>query len=77
MADLVAIDPEPVGKDAVVYLEHLLKKARAGKLSCVAVAYVYRDGSTGSGWSQSQNLASIIGAVSGLHGKLVKELING
>ncbi len=75
LADLIAIDPEPVGADVVAYLEHQLARAREGTLSAIAVAYVYRDGTTGSGFSRQHNLAAMTGAVTALQAKLVADMI--
>lgn len=75
MADLTVIDAEPVGEDVVAYLEDLLCRARAGEFSSIAVAFVYRDGSTGSGNSSAPSLAALLGAVAGLQHKLAEDLV--
>lgn len=73
MPDLTVITPHPAGQGIVAYLEQLLEQARAGELSAIAVAKVYRDGTTGSGWSEVPALAAMIGAVTTLQAKLVED----
>jgi len=75
VADLVAIDAEPVGASVVAYLESLLERARAGEFSAIAAAYVYRDGSTSSGYSDQHNLATMVGSVEALKVKLVRDML--
>jgi hypothetical protein len=75
--DLRAIDVEPVSASVLAYLEDLTERARAGEFSTIAVAYVYRDGSTGSGHSDAHNLAAIVGAVEALKTKLIRDMIDG
>lgn len=70
MADLVPLDAEPPGEGVVALLEQWLDMARAGRLSSVAIAGVYRDGDTGDGWSRLHSLPTQIGAVAILQAKL-------
>jgi hypothetical protein len=77
MANLIAIDPEPISASIVDYLENLIERARAGQFSAVAAAYVYRDGSTGSGYSDQHNLATMVGSVEALKVKLVRDTTDG
>lgn len=70
MVDLVAIDPEPAGTDVIATLERAMEKARAGELSSVAVAFVYRDGCTGHVWSLLPSFGTMIGSVARLLHKL-------
>ena len=70
MAELVAIEPEGVSPDLIETLEAVLEKARAGELSSVAVAYVYRDGTIGRGWSTPPCYGTLVGAVSGLQHRM-------
>ena len=60
----------PAGPDAVSILEGALEKARAGELCGVAIAIVYRDGSTEHAHSRCDALATLIGSVSRLWLKL-------
>jgi len=71
MADLIAIHAEPEGEDIIEQLESWLALARDGKLSSVAVAVVYRDGSTGDGFSKIHSLGTQIGAVAVLQSRLI------
>jgi hypothetical protein len=70
MAELRTIDAEPVADDVVDTLERALVKARAGELSAVAIAVVYRDGASGSSWSHMHSIPAMIGSVSRLQHKL-------
>lgn len=63
-ADLVTLDSEPPNTDDVVAkLEEALAEAREGKISAVALATVYRDGSSGRSWSKRHSQTTMIGAV--------------
>ena len=75
MPDLHVIDPTPVDAAVVDYLEHLLARAREGRYSAIAVAFVYRDGSTGSGYSRQHSLATMVGGVEALKTKLIREML--
>ena len=77
MTGLVAIDAEPANASVVAYLEEVLQRAREGQFSSIAVAWVYRDGSTGSGTSDVPSLPALTGSVAALQGKLVAEMIDG
>ncbi len=70
-ADLIPIDCEPPGESVAAMLEALLALARDGKLSAVAIAMVYRDGSTGDAWSKPHSTATLIGAVSVMQARLI------
>jgi hypothetical protein len=75
MAELHVINAAPVDATVVTYLEHLLARARQGEFSAVAVAYVNRDGSTGSGHSDQHSLATMVGAVACLQTKLLADMM--
>lgn len=68
---LVEIAPEPPGEGVVEYLEVLLERARAGEISAIAAATVYRDGSTGSGYSVLPNTSTMLGAIERLKYKIL------
>lgn len=72
MAELTVIEREPISASVIAYLEKLLGEARNGELSAIAVTKVYRDGTTGSGWSDLPALATMVGAVAILQVKLVE-----
>jgi len=63
MSDLVPLDPRPLGEDIVALLEEWLDHARAGKLSSIAIAGVFRDGNTGRAWSELHSISAQIGAI--------------
>ena len=65
-AGLAVIEPEGVSPDLVSTIEELLAKAKAGELSSVAIAYVYRDGTIGRGWSTPPCFGALLGAVNRL-----------
>lgn len=71
----MVIEAEPVGADIIVKLKEALEKAEKGELSSVAIAVVYRDGSTGSSWSVAPSLGLQIGAVSMMHWRLANRAI--
>jgi hypothetical protein len=77
MPDLIHIDPEPANASVIAYLEHVLSRAREGEFSSIAIAWVYRDGTTGSGTSDVPSLPALTGAVAALQGKLVADMIDG
>jgi hypothetical protein len=73
LASLKVLDAEPVGADAVEKLEDALTKAKAGELSSVAIAVVYRDGTSGRAWSAAPSLSCLIGAVARLQSALIED----
>lgn len=76
MTELVPIDAAPPsGDDLIELLEETLEKARAGKLSSLALAVVYRDGSTGDGWSNQPSMSAQLGAVTALQFRLARNLV--
>lgn len=66
MPDLHVIEAEPAGTDIIERLEEALEEARAGKLSSVAIAFVYRDGCVGGSWSTPPSHGLLLGSVSRL-----------
>ena len=75
MAEVRVIEPEPADESVIAFLEDVMEKARAGKYSAVAAAFVYRDGSTGSGYSKQHNLAAMVGSIEALKGKVIRDMI--
>jgi len=54
-------------RDVIKVLENMLKYARDGKVSSVAVAYVRADRTTSShSWSSSSTVPALAGAISGM-----------
>jgi hypothetical protein len=47
----------------VAKLEEVLAEARGGNISAVAIAVVYRDGSSGRSWSKRHSQTAMIGSV--------------
>ena len=72
MAELVQLDAEPIGSDVIEKLEEVLTAARDGKISSVAFAVVYRDGTTGRGWSKPPSLSLLIGSIARLEAALIR-----
>ena len=66
MADLEVIEPESVSPDLIETIERVLEKAKAGEVSSVAIAVVYRDGATSTTWSTPPSFATLLGAVAHL-----------
>lgn len=71
-AELRVIDAEPIGEDAAARLEEALEQVRNGAVSSVGLALVYRDGSTGTCWSEAPSIGTLIGAVARLQHRLLK-----
>lgn len=71
-AVITALDSEPADASVIVRLEEALVAAREGRFSAVAMAFVYRDGSTGDSWSEVHSIGTLIGAVSLLHTRLCR-----
>lgn len=76
MAELRVIDAIPPGKDLSDYLEHVTEKVANGEVSAMAVALVYRDGSTGSGYSHLSNTATMVGSLEALKSKLIRDMLD-
>ena len=66
MPDLHVIPAEPVGTDIIERLEEALSKARAGEVSSVAIALVYRDGCIEGSWSAPPSHGLLLGSVNRL-----------
>lgn len=62
-AQLRVINAEPPNADVIEKLEDALRFARDGRISSVAIALVYRDGTSGQCWSAAPSLSCLIGAV--------------
>lgn len=72
MTELRVLDCEPPPTQEVVdLLETTLAQARAGEISSVAVAVVYRSGNTSDGWSKMLSHSTLIGAVARLQHRLI------
>lgn len=65
-AELRVLDAEPPGQGVVERLEEALEKARAGEISSIALAVVYRDGSVSGSWSDAPNRMLLLGSLSRL-----------
>lgn len=70
MTKLSVIEAEAVSPDLVETLEEALAKAKAGELSSVALAVVYRDGCINWAWSTPPSFGLLLGAVNRLAHKL-------
>lgn len=63
-AEVEVLDSEPPNtEDVIAKLEEALAEAREGKISSVAIATVYRDGSSGRSWSKRHSQTAMIGSV--------------
>ncbi len=71
-ANLRTIDAEPLGEDVIARIEEVLELARKGEFSSVAIASVYRDGSTGKSWSAAPSLSLLIGSVARMQAALIR-----
>lgn len=63
MTGLHVVLPPDVSADVVEVLEKVLAEAQDGKLSSIAVAKVYRDGSTGWSWSIINSTGMLGGSI--------------
>lgn len=77
MAELRVLDSDPpVAASVIEHLEMLLDRARNDELSAVAIAIVYRDGTTDQHHSEQHNLATMAGSVAALHTKLIRRILD-
>lgn len=74
---LGVIESEPVGANVIERLEEALEQARAGKISSIALAVVYRDGTNQPSWSDAPSIGLLTGAVSRLEWYLNQVLDGG
>ncbi len=58
----VVLDAEPPGIGIIELLQELTAQAKAGELSSIAVAIVFRDGSADQRWSFAPSGAAQIGS---------------
>lgn len=65
MAEIVPLSPIP-DASVIESLESVLEQARAGTVSSVAIAIVYRDGKTGQHWSTAPLAGLLAGAIARL-----------
>jgi hypothetical protein len=70
MVELVSLEPEPHGEGLEALLEKTLEEVRAGEVSSLAIAIVYRSGILGAKWSHWPSFGMILGAVERLKWKL-------
>ena len=63
MTDLRLVMREPKGRGIIATLQDLLKQARAGEISAVAVAIVYPTGAVGRCWSEVPSPDLMVGAI--------------
>lgn len=72
-ANLRVIDAQPaVSPDVIDRLTEICKEVTDDKVSSVAVAVVYRDGTTGRSWSTPPNTSLLIGAIERLKAALLR-----
>lgn len=72
-ADVHVLDAEPaVSPDVIERLSEICKQVTEDKVSSVAVAIVYRDGTTGRAWSTAPSMSLLIGATERLKAALVR-----
>lgn len=74
MAELRKLDAEPLGRGIDGLIDQLREYHEAGQLSGVAVAVVFRDGTTYRGFSDLPNSSTMLGAVERLRYALVRRL---
>lgn len=72
-AELIPIDYEPPGKHLAETLDEIREMVERGEISSIAVAYVFRDGSTGLAHSAMPSRSTLIGAVERLKFRLLMD----
>lgn len=72
---LSVIDSIPPSDEIIPYLEGVLERAKAGEFAAVAVVFVDREGSTGSGWTSIKTMATMVGGVEALKHTLVRVMM--
>jgi hypothetical protein len=76
MATLIPIDAEAPGENIIELLEESLADAKAGKLSSIAIACVWRDGCTSHAFSKPPNAALLLGSVTRLEHKICHRILD-
>jgi hypothetical protein len=71
-ARLHVLDAEPPNGDVIDRLEETLALAREGRISSIAIALVYRDGTSGHCWSSAPSLSCLIGAAERMKHAIVR-----
>lgn len=74
MADLHAIEPEPLAPGLVELVEQVRDLVAAGGVSSVAVAIVHRDGTMQALWTEAPSMGLLIGSATRLVHKLNMDL---
>ena len=64
-----------ISAEAIEMLESALERAKRGEVVAVAIATTNLDGSFTTGHSRSEFIAPLIGALSVLHARLVRQCI--
>jgi hypothetical protein len=68
--------PDEQSKDCAAVLREALARARKGSTIAIAVAEIQRDGTALAQVSNRMERSALIGAVSILHARLVKEILD-
>lgn len=71
-AGLTVIEPEPAGASVA----EVMKEALEGvdRVSSIAIAFVYRDGTTGTAWSDVPSMGLLLGAIGRLQYEMAQRL---
>ncbi len=73
MTDILILEAEPAPHpDIVERLTEVADEAANDKISSIAIAVVYRDGTTNRSWSTTPSLSLLIGAVARLSAALIR-----
>ena len=66
------VKPEPpISPQVIERLTEVCEAIQQDRISCVAVAVVYRDGTTGSSWSPAPNISTLLGAIERMKHRLI------
>jgi hypothetical protein len=73
VTEVRVIDAEPAPHpDIADRLTEVCNEVAQDKISSVAIAVVYRDGTIGTSWSQARSMSLLIGAVARLEAALIR-----
>lgn len=72
---LLTIEPEPMAEGIIEALEEVLKSAKEGKVSSVAIAVVLRDGAPDWAMSYLPCVSTMLGTIDRMHFAILQETL--
>ena len=64
-----------VNQSAVELLEDFLERAKSGEIDCISIAAL-TDGSSVTQWSECDHIQALLGAITILEARLIREVID-